>query len=241
MPTARNFQADWNAHPLLGVAKDQSPNVWTYGSWPMLLFELITYYGFIGHAFLGDVKTWCLHRWLCWCTPWNQYYSVHGREIHWVEGQTGAGHPFNEEDISGENWADLGKRIAADQSANLHHEPVEVLEHTDPFTNDGHRQAFHTALSTVREWGLLPVGYGLYNEELDMDSYPAYEIIKSGRRAKELQVALPHFQWRPRAELWCQALDILNRIQFMYGDEHWIRLLIVICGVFFWNTIVLPS
>lgn len=26
----KKFQADWNAHPILGVAKDQSPNVWTY-------------------------------------------------------------------------------------------------------------------------------------------------------------------------------------------------------------------
>jgi hypothetical protein len=150
----------------------------------------------------------------------NQYYGVRGREARRAAGQTGAGHPSDEEDESEEDWADLGERIAEDQSANLHHEPVEVPEHADPFLSDEHRQAFHAALAVVREQGSLPVGYCLYDEELDTDGYPAYEIIKSGRHGtKELRVALPYFQWRPRAELWCQALDILNRIQFMYGNE----------------------
>lgn len=148
----------------------------------------------------------------------NQYYGVHGRETRRAPGQTGAGHLADEEDNEEENWTDLGERIAEDQSANLHHEPVKVPEQTDPFSSDLHRQAFLASLTAVREQGILPAGYRLHDEELDTGTYPAYEIIKSGRRGtKQLRIALPLFQWRPRAELWGQALDILNRIQYMYG------------------------
>ncbi|KAK6981346.1 hypothetical protein R3P38DRAFT_2396312, partial [Favolaschia claudopus] len=44
-------------------------------------------------------------------------------------------------------------------------------------------------------------------EEWEGEMYPAFEIIKSGRKgSKELRVALPDSIWRPRAELWGRAL-----------------------------------
>lgn len=146
----------------------------------------------------------------------DQYYGVHGRERYRQPGQTGAGHPSDEQ----EDYSSLGQRIADDQRSNLRHEPVDVPDHHDPFTSEIQRQAFHLALSTCRAQARLPAGYGLFNEELDVSSYPSYEIIHTGRRGtKRLQVALPILQWRPRAELWGQALDILTRIQVMYNSS----------------------
>jgi hypothetical protein len=60
----------------------------------------------------------------------------------------------------------------------------------------------------------------LIPDEWEDNEYPSVEIIRSGRRGgKELRVALPDFVWRPRAELWGQALDILSRITYMTENE----------------------
>jgi hypothetical protein len=143
-----------------------------------------------------------------------QYYGIRGHEYQCAPGQTGAGHPPDED------WMDLGEQVAADQSTNVHHEAVEVPGNEDPFSSDQQRDAFRTALAAVQEQALLPHGYGLHQDEWETESYPAYEIMKSGwRGTKELRVALPNFQWQPRAELWGQALDILNHIKYMYGNE----------------------
>ena len=105
-----------------------------------------------------------------------QYYGVHGRKHQRAPGQTGAGHPPDED------WMDLGERVAADQSANIHHEAVDVPDHEDPFLSNQQRDAFCTALAAVQEQVLLPRGYGLHQDEWETESYPAYNIIKSGRQ-----------------------------------------------------------
>jgi hypothetical protein len=52
-------------------------------------------------------------------------------------------------------------------------------------------------------------------EEWEDGEYPSYEIIRSGKRTgRGLRVALPDFIWRRRAELWGQALDIVNRLTY---------------------------
>ncbi|KAK7029110.1 hypothetical protein R3P38DRAFT_2368283, partial [Favolaschia claudopus] len=54
-------------------------------------------------------------------------------------------------------------------------------------------------------------GYGLLREEWEGEIYPAFEIIKSGRKgSKELRVALPDSIWRPRAELLGRALAFMD-------------------------------
>lgn len=149
----------------------------------------------------------------------DQYYGVHGPELQRAPGESGAGQ-LSDEVSAEEDWADLGERIAADQRSNFRHEPVEVPEFAVPFLSSEQEGAFHAALAAIQEKGILPDGYGLHDHELDSDGYPSFEIIKSGRRgAKELRVALPVSQWRPRAELWGQALDILTHIQLMYNNE----------------------
>ena len=57
--------------------------------------------------------------------------------------------------------------------------------------------------------GILPAGLGIQPKEWDKEGYPTSETIKSGKGGKgELEVLLPDDIWRPRAELWCQALSI---------------------------------
>ena len=93
-----------------------------------------------------------------------QYYSAHGHKHQCAPGQTGAGHPPDED------WMDLGEQVAADQSANIHHEAVDVPDHEDPFLSDQQRDAFCTALAAVQEQALLPRGYGLHQGEWEMES-----------------------------------------------------------------------
>lgn len=52
-------------------------------------------------------------------------------------------------------------------------------------------------------------------EEWENGTYPAFEILKSGRkRSKELRVALPDLIWRPRAQLWVRALAVLDELTY---------------------------
>jgi hypothetical protein len=95
------------------------------------------------------------------------------------------------------------------------HDAVVVPDVTDPFLDEELMQAFTAALEIVREQGMLPEGYGLLPEEWDDGKYPAYWVIKSGRRGKDLTISLPDAQWRARSELWGQALDIVNRLTYM--------------------------
>ena len=92
---------------------------------------------------------------------------------------------------------DLGEQVATDQSTNVHHEAVEVPGNEDPFLSDQQRDAFRTALAAVQEQALLPHGYGLHQDEWDTESYPAYEIIKSGPRSFKLlcQISSGNHEW----------------------------------------------
>jgi hypothetical protein len=139
-----------------------------------------------------------------------QYYGVHGQEYIRAPGLTGAGHS-DDEDV----WEEVGEHVAAAQEANFH-DAVNVPAHNDPFTAPEHRQAFEEALESAIGSNTLPARYGLIPDEWEDNEYPSVEVIRSGRRGgKELRVALPDFVWRPRAELWGQALDILSRITYM--------------------------
>lgn len=95
------------------------------------------------------------------------------------------------------------------------HDAIVVPDVTNPFSDDDLMQAFTTALDIVREQGMLPEGYGLLPEEWDDNEYPAFWVIKSGRRGKDLTISLPDARWRARSELWGQALDIINRLTYM--------------------------
>jgi hypothetical protein len=152
----------------------------------------------------------------------DQYYGVHGTATERAPGETGAGHLPDEDvptvehgtmEMDEDDWQDLEDGITAAQASNFHHEPVAVPKHANPFADEHDMQLFQSALVKAHELNVVPSGYGLLPIEWDDDSYPTYEIIRTGRRGvKELRVALPDFIWRPRAESWGRALDILYHI-----------------------------
>jgi len=149
----------------------------------------------------------------------NQYYGVHGHPTRRASGQTGAGHPADEESDDEDDWEDVGERVAADQETHIRHEPIEVPESTDPFINPDLRDVFERSLAAVQEQEIIPPGYGLLLEEWEDGVYPSVEVIWSGRRGtKELTISLPDFLWRPKAELWGQALSLLTHMQHLYDN-----------------------
>lgn len=107
----------------------------------------------------------------------------------------------------------LAAQITEDQEPNVLHEPVEVPDHRNPFGEQPRLEDFFfQALNQVRQRGIIPPGYEILPQEWDEEGYPPIEVLKLGRR-KVLKVALSDEQWRPRAELWVQGLDILTKLQ----------------------------
>ncbi|KAL0948687.1 hypothetical protein HGRIS_010488 [Hohenbuehelia grisea] len=99
---------------------------------------------------------------------------------------------------------------AAEAETNVRDKPFKVPRNICPF-NAERKQLFEAALHQYQEQDLLPIGYGVRQEEWGKDGYPSFEVIRSRRRGtKELRVALPDITWCPRAETWVQALHILT-------------------------------
>jgi hypothetical protein len=152
-----------------------------------------------------------------------QYYGV-DRTGTSPTRQTGAGHPPDEaDDIDDDDleWENLEDQVAADQESNFHHEAAVVPDHANPFQHEGDEEIFQQVFDTVTEQGLIPAGYGLLPEEWEDGEYPSYELIRSGKRSgNNLHVALPDFIWRRRAEMWGQAIDIVNRLTYIHELEN---------------------
>lgn len=157
-----------------------------------------------------------------------QYYGVHGGEARRAPGETGAGQLADEEvptldldlvDVDEDVWQDIVENVEAAHAANFHLAPVAVPKHANPFSDEG-MAIFEKTMEKTEQRGIVPAGFGLLEEEWEDGSYPAYEILRSGRKgSRELRVALPDFIWRPRAEMWGRGLDILNRLTEMLGEN----------------------
>lgn len=131
------------------------------------------------------------------------YYGVHGPTQDRRRGQTGAGHPQDENDSSDSS---------DDEQNEEEVESVEVDESHPPF-DEHHLALFRDALRQVCDQGIIPEGYGVLEDEWGGDGYPTVETIQSGRRGRrEITLGLPDSIWRPRAILWIQAVDIMTRI-----------------------------
>jgi hypothetical protein len=106
----------------------------------------------------------------------------------------------------------VAHQIEADISTNLHHEPVSVPKHNNPFQTQQYSDAFMELLEMfVQGEGEVPEGYGAQADEWGVDGYPSVETITSGRRGiKKLRVSTPVHIWLPRAELWAKALHALH-------------------------------
>ncbi|KAI0060244.1 hypothetical protein BV25DRAFT_1807634, partial [Artomyces pyxidatus] len=131
----------------------------------------------------------------------NRYYGVSGVPRFRAPGQTGAGHPPDE---------DIEALVAADQAANIRHEPIKVARHTSPFSLDELEQGFWDVYAEVQASGIVPSGMMLRDSEWDDGEYPTFEDITVGiRTRKTMSVALPREVWYPRALAWCQALHLM--------------------------------
>jgi hypothetical protein len=118
-----------------------------------------------------------------------------------------------------EDFEEQIQQILESQEANIHHDPVPVPEHTDPFDSPQERQTFLTSLKIMCQEEIVPCGYQLNPDEWGENGYPSFEIIPAGRhKRKELRISLPDAVWRPRAELWAQAHHALSNIHYMRNN-----------------------
>jgi hypothetical protein len=158
----------------------------------------------------------------------SRYYGVHGTEQIRSSGQTGAGHPEDEDidsssDEGSENgddndeWTELQHQIARDQAHNIRHKPIKVARHRNPFPTPEAEAEFWEILAMVIKDSAIPDGFGVHVEEWE-SGYPELEIIKTGARGKELEVVLPEAIWLPRAILWAQGLDVMSRLVEVDSD-----------------------
>ncbi|KAJ7486550.1 hypothetical protein FB451DRAFT_1391460 [Mycena latifolia] len=202
----REFQVQWNAHPVSGRgANDQSPadmrflgqlNDGVYASDPM---ENV-------HPDIID-----------------RYYGVEGDERVPRPGQTGAGHPDDEEDLDA--WEDehdedfLTHAVAEDLAHNIRHPAIKVARHKNPFRSAEMEANFFAALAEITEQNIVPQGFRVQEDEWEDGGYPAAEAINPGTRGKEIIVALPREIWLPRAILFAQALDAMTRFLVFQEDR----------------------
>ncbi|KAF9062750.1 hypothetical protein BDP27DRAFT_1427585 [Rhodocollybia butyracea] len=87
----------------------------------------------------------------------------------------------------------LEEIVATDIQSQVHHSPVPVPKHENPFTLDGQLDAFHACLKEC------------------LHQYSARGVWRR-RGTKELQIPLPIEVWYPKAELWVQAMTVMTTI-----------------------------
>ncbi|KAI0695885.1 hypothetical protein BC835DRAFT_1272659, partial [Cytidiella melzeri] len=194
------FCADWNAKPLSGIAGHRSPND--------LIFIGQTKHG----VYIDDLTN--VHPDII-----AKYYGVHGRLTHRTPGQTGAGHP-SDEDTDDDNpdsprpgITQLEAAVEQNHGHNFNHEAVNVPQSETPFATRESEQVFRAALVIIQDSQVVPGGYGLLPDEWEDNTYPTLEVLRSGRRGRrEITVSLAENIWRPRAELWARAIELLVQL-----------------------------
>jgi hypothetical protein len=138
----------------------------------------------------------------------NEYYGTTSARIHRQRGQTGAGHP-PEEQVN-----DIAEQIAEDQDGNVRHDAIPVPRHESPFDSDQTEAVFFDMLNRAHTEGLVPIGYGVTANEME-GGWEQFEMIQTGRRRRNgFSVDIPEDLWLPRARLWVQGLHLMNQILF---------------------------
>ncbi|KAJ7159718.1 hypothetical protein C8R46DRAFT_880844 [Mycena filopes] len=186
----REFQAQWNAHPISGRgANDQSP-------------ADLRFMGQLNDGVYAVDPMDELHP-----DTIEQYYGVEGAEQVRRPGQTGAGHPEDED----ADAAYITSAVTEDLAHNIRHPAIKVARHSNPFRSPQVEADFFAALGQITQEGIVPGGYGVLEAEWAEGGYPAMEVINPGTRGQEIVVALPREVWLPRAIFFAQALDAMTR------------------------------
>lgn len=109
--------------------------------------------------------------------------------------------------------SDLPSIIADDQASQFANDGAAVPMEISPFSTSNWEEVFKLALQQVQEIGHVPYGFGIQEEEWDVDGYPEIEVIPSGCCGqKEIIVQFPDFIWHPWSIKWFQALGVLVHI-----------------------------
>ncbi|KAF9050618.1 hypothetical protein BJ165DRAFT_1319058, partial [Panaeolus papilionaceus] len=98
---------------------------------------------------------------------------------------------------------------AEDVDPNIHHKAVDIPGGNCPF-NKATLAAFKTCIESVYQGGDIPGGYGVRSDEWEDGYYSETEGLAIGRSQKIKTVRLPNHIWLPRAQLWVQALCLLQ-------------------------------
>ncbi|KAJ8095655.1 hypothetical protein PM082_022980 [Marasmius tenuissimus] len=202
----QTFREEWNAHPISGEGHNMSPNDTRFMGMP-------TEGVYVDDCNMMDPD------------EINDQYGVDRGHHPRPRNQTGAGTLSDEEFSDAESLSshassdpdveELGlPSVASQVFAGLHNlmERVHVPKYPPPL-NETQLELFSKALAVAEEREIIPEGYGIRSAEWEDGEYPSYEMLRSGKKGtRELRVDLPDHTWRPRAEKWVRALDILNYI-----------------------------
>lgn len=149
-----------------------------------------------------------------------EHYGTEGRIKKRYLGQSGAGHPPDEDDTfnipleqdNGSEWVDEDNHNNGEEALEEELDSAPVPPHSNPFSTEDY-QTFRGVLQSLNETGYLPEGYGICRDEWDNGRYPTLEVITTGRRgARQLEIGLVDHIWRPRAENWVRALYVFNLV-----------------------------
>jgi hypothetical protein len=152
-----------------------------------------------------------------------RYYGVCG-DVTLFPDQTGAGRLTDEEmdketHIDNNNdWVDVDEteEAVAEANHNMYAEPVSTPKHDNPFGSDDSSgmRAFVLTLAQYEISDYIPPGFGMLPAEWENGSYPAIQMLPSGRRgSKQLEIGLPNIVWHPRSTMWVRALDIMTKVK----------------------------
>ncbi|KAK1220201.1 hypothetical protein PQX77_017052 [Marasmius sp. AFHP31] len=202
----QTFREEWNTHPISGEGHNMSPN-------DIRFMGMSTEGVYTDDCDMMDLD------------EINDQYGVDRGHQPRPHNETGAGTLSDEEFSDTES---LSSDASSDSDAEESHllsaasqifaglddlmERVHVPKYPSPL-NDTRLDLFSRALAAAEEQEVIPDGYGIRPEEWEDGEYPSYELLRSGKKGtRELRVDLPDHIWRPRAEKWVRALDILNYI-----------------------------
>lgn len=136
--------------------------------------------------------------------------DVEGDLLQW----DGEGSEDEESDGEGNNSF---RTVMNQQMPNVRHAAIKVPRVRNPFVSAEHLEAFCGALEDLRAHGVLPVGLNARPEEWESEwgtrGYPTWEPLPVGRARRETPIDLTPSIWVPRAQRWCQAVDMLTRFQ----------------------------
>ncbi|KAK7037412.1 hypothetical protein VNI00_011162 [Paramarasmius palmivorus] len=205
------FVEEWNSHPIAREGHDQSPLAMRFmGMLKEGMYLAVTDES--GEIFVPDDCAGMTIQEI------KEKYGTQGRASQRPAKHTGAGYLDDEalDDVEFEveegdsseesDWED----VAEHEVDRNFIERVKAPRCRNPFQNHQELEApFLSSFQQVRQSRILPDGFGVKREEWENGEYPSFWMLKRGKRSRvELRVELPDSIWRPRSEMWAQALAL---------------------------------